>query len=81
MKVEGFTGPAGPNGFCVWMLEAVHHSQLILLMSALVEGESRGAGPDCHHQPSQSQGCPSGRRNTQPSASLVMLTPPSCTAV
>jgi hypothetical protein len=26
VHVEGFTGPAGPDGLGVWMLEAVHGS-------------------------------------------------------
>ena len=33
VQVEGFTGPAGTDRLRVWMLEAVHRSQLIMLRS------------------------------------------------
>jgi hypothetical protein len=34
MQIERFTGPAGPNGAGVGMLETVHHSQPIKLLLA-----------------------------------------------
>jgi hypothetical protein len=44
VEVERFTGPAGSDGLGVWMLEAVHRSQSILLglLPALREGEMPG---------------------------------------
>ena len=78
VEVEDFTGPAGTNRSGVWMAEAVHPSQLIMLCLPVTAAEREVVVPSqvLSSLTHALQSCPSGLVNGQASESLVMVTPP-----